>query len=346
MGDSKFGKQEIEARRPLLAGVNLSSRLKTKRGNEHVTEQRAKRRTASRNSNFLNFQTDRPRLIKRRTDDLTNKKGNPGRQEASAIAEILSIWPKIVEYTGLSEYEAKVYLCLIGLGSSGARRLSLFCDVPRTKVYGTLKKLIDYGLVVEIPGTPKRFVPASPENAFSAILNIVKNKVNDFTSVVRILAETHEAVEKEAGPHSKIVWYLSDAKEIMEKCKEIIRQSKQTVTIFTSADGLSLLFNSTYKILDELQEQGVEVKLHSPLDPKKNPLARELSYLFEVTKVEVATPILFVNSDHQQFLLARIGLQGDEKKPESAIFSDDPTLLSMISLLLMSEKNPLKTVLL
>jgi len=69
-------------------------------------------------------------------------------KETRSIAEILSIWPKIVEYTGLSEYEAKVYLSLVGLGNSGARKLSLFCDVPRTKVYGTLKRLIDYGLVV------------------------------------------------------------------------------------------------------------------------------------------------------------------------------------------------------
>ena len=36
-------------------------------------------------------------------------------------------WPKIVEYTGLSEYEAKVYLSLIGLGSSRARKLSINC---------------------------------------------------------------------------------------------------------------------------------------------------------------------------------------------------------------------------
>jgi hypothetical protein len=73
--------------------------------------------------------------------------------------DILSLWPKIVEYIGLSEYESKVYLSLINLGTAGARKLSINCDVPRTKVYGTLKKLIDYGLVVEIPGTPKKIQP-------------------------------------------------------------------------------------------------------------------------------------------------------------------------------------------
>jgi hypothetical protein len=50
--------------------------------------------------------------------------------------DLLQIWPKIVEYIGLSEYESKVYLSLVNMGVSGARKLSLNCDVPRTKVYG------------------------------------------------------------------------------------------------------------------------------------------------------------------------------------------------------------------
>jgi hypothetical protein len=51
--------------------------------------------------------------------------------------DIISIWPKIVEYIGLSEYEPKVYLSLINLGTAGARKLSLNCDVPRTKTSTT-----------------------------------------------------------------------------------------------------------------------------------------------------------------------------------------------------------------
>ena len=61
------------------------------------------------------------------------------------IDDLLATWPKIVDYTGLSQYESKVYLSLLILGASGARKLSLHCRVPRTKVYGTLRKLMDIG---------------------------------------------------------------------------------------------------------------------------------------------------------------------------------------------------------
>lgn len=254
------------------------------------------------------------------------------------ISDILTIWPKMVEYAGLSEYEAKVYLSLLSLGSSGARKLSLHCHVPRTKVYGTLKKLIDYGLVVEIPGVPKAFAPASPEDAFSAVLNIVKNKALDFSAILEALTETHEIVKNDTSPQKKVVWYLDEDCDIMSKCHEILSQSDKSVNILTSADGLSLLFNSAPRLLDQLHEQGVEVRLYSPLDPKTNPLARELSYLFSVKKLDVATPILFIDSDHRCFVLAELAERMGEPPIRSAIFSDDPIILSLLSLLLVDEK--------
>jgi sugar-specific transcriptional regulator TrmB len=267
-------------------------------------------------------------------------------KDVMAVEDIISIWPKILEYTGLSKNEAKVYLCLVGLGNSSARKLSLFCDIPWTNVYGILKKLIYYGYVLEIPGTPKCFVPISPKNAFGTILNMMKNKTKDFSSIVQMLDETYKAVKIESVPQGKIVWYFDQDRDIMRKCKAIISLSKNLVTILASADGLSKLFNYTHKLLDELHEHGVEVKLYSPLDPKTSPLARELSYLFDVRKVEITTPVLFIDSDHKRFLIAKIAKHEEDKIMESAIFSDDPTLLSMISLLLMNDKKDLpKTIL-
>lgn len=105
--------------------------------------------------------------------------------------DLLQIWPKIVEYIGLSEYESKVYLSLVNMGVSGARKLSLNCDVPRTKVYGTLKKLIEYGLVLEIPGSPKMFAPGNPRDSFNTILNITKEKADDFTEIIDELEGMH-----------------------------------------------------------------------------------------------------------------------------------------------------------
>ena len=77
------------------------------------------------------------------------------------------------------------------------------------------------------------------------------------------------------------------------------------------------------------------------LDPLSNPLARELSYIFQVKKVPVKTPILFINSDNKRFLLARIAPRGSERPFEAAIFTEDDDLLNLIHLLLVNSNKAL-----
>ena len=254
---------------------------------------------------------------------------------------ILHIWPKIVEYVGLSEYESKVYLSLVKLGTAGARKLSLNCDVPRTKVYGTLKKLIEYELVLEIPGVPKLFAASNPRDSFNTLLNITKEKSDDFTKIIEELEDLHSLNRETGGPQKKLMWFLGPEEDVRSKCRELIRQSEEEMSIITTEDGLEIIFNCAHRLLDEVQANGVEIKLYSPLDPLNNPLARELSYIFQVKKVNVKTPILFINSDNKRFLLARIAPRGSERPFEAAIFTEDDDLLNLMHLLLVNSNKAL-----
>lgn len=293
-----------------------------------VSRKKRREGTSTTNNDHQTTHRERP--------DLYNRNKRSRFKDKKKYSDLVSIWPKIVEYIGLSEYESKVYLSLINLGTAGARKLSLNCDVPRTKVYGTLKKLIDYGLVVEIPGTPKQFAPSNPGESFNTILNITKEKATDFDSIIKHLENVHEKHKEDAGPQKKLVWFLDQDHDIKGKCNEIIRQSEESLTIVTTEDGLEILFNAAHRLLDEMLENGVEIKLYSPLDPRVNPLARELSYIYQVKKVAVNTPILFINSDNKRFILAKLAPRGSEKPFESAMFTEDIELLDLICLLLVN----------
>lgn len=293
-----------------------------------VSRKKRREGTSTTNNDHQTTHRERP--------DLYNRNKRSRFKDKKKYSDLVSIWPKIVEYIGLSEYESKVYLSLINLGTAGARKLSLNCDVPRTKVYGTLKKLIDYGLVVEIPGTPKQFAPSNPGESFNTILNITKEKATDFDSIINHLENVHEKHKEDAGPQKKLVWFLDQDHDIKGKCNEIIRQSEVSLTIVTTEDGLEILFNAAHRLLDEMLENGVEIKLYSPLDPRVNPLARELSYIYQVKKVAVNTPILFINSDNKRFILAKLAPRGSEKPFESAMFTEDIELLDLICLLLVN----------
>jgi hypothetical protein len=126
-------KTKSKPRTPIVRG-QLGNRTPDKKRRYGVTRKKNKKVTSFRNTNFGKFQRERPNLTEHLRNKSRNRKRTLSSRDKQEYSDILTIWPKIVEYAGLSEYEAKVYLSLLGLGSSGARRLSLHCHVPRTKV--------------------------------------------------------------------------------------------------------------------------------------------------------------------------------------------------------------------
>ena len=128
------------------------------------------------------------------------------------LSSMLSL-KKLSENLGLSEYEARVYLSLVTGGASEAKKLSMVCGVPRTKVYKTLKKLMKRGLVVEIPRNPRKFAPTSPEKGFRTYLQSFREKTSDrvislveSNSLLSLLEEGYKKTSLKAEPERGEVW--------------------------------------------------------------------------------------------------------------------------------------------
>ena len=154
-----------------------------------------------------------------------------------------------------------------------------------------------------------------------------------FQGAVGSQDETHENVEKGASPQEKVLWHIDDEDDIIAKSHEIITQSQKVLEVLTDGDGLALLFRSSPNLLDRVKGRGVDVRIYSSLNPRTNPLARELSYVFEVRMVDLTIPLLFIDSDHRRFLLAKVANNDNQESLESAIFSDDVSILDLLSLL-------------
>lgn len=244
-----------------------------------------------------------------------------------------STWPNLVEYVGLSEYESKIYLGLVKLGTSGARKLSLNCDVPRTKVYGTLKKLIDYGLVIEIPGSPKKFIASDPRTAFSTLLELQRMQAVDFAQLMEEMGTNYEKSIEHREPEIISSWLYTNGPLIMEKCIEFIRNTSKVLTITTDANGLEAVFNKAGSELDNLNPQETTVKIYSPLDPKTNSLARELNYVHDVFQIEVQSNVFLLNSDNSKYILAKTLPRNDDQIFELAIFGESPEIVHLLDLI-------------
>lgn len=90
---------------------------------------------------------------------------------------------------GFSEREIKVYLALLGLGSTTVGPIAAKTRMQHSKVYQTLEKLIDRGLVnFIIKSKTKYFQAQNPRQ----IMNIIKEKERKFSEILPQLMQKQQ----------------------------------------------------------------------------------------------------------------------------------------------------------
>ena len=258
-------------------------------------------------------------------------------------------WENLLRKTGLSSYEAKIYLSLTLDGASEAGKLSFSSGVPRTKTYTALKKLVQIGLVLEIPGETQRFSIAPSSNALS---KFVQSWKNDLSEQATTLVELENAIStlgsiqeekqnsKYVGMRKEEVWSIQEGNEITRVTGEILSKAKASVCVVTTEMGLVMFYKNFGKVLDELAEKGVEIHIKVPVGSSNTAFVHELRYVYQVNNLQVPVPIFLLIVDENKSLLAN--LRTDDQKAgsdkEFGLFSQDGTLSSYIFTLLGFDK--------
>ncbi|MEI7961272.1 MAG: helix-turn-helix domain-containing protein, partial [archaeon] len=75
-----------------------------------------------------------------------------------------------LEKLGLTEYEAKTLSTLFSLKEAEAPHISRTAQVPKTRVYDVLEKLIQRNLIIEIKGRPKLYRAVEAQKAIDILL--------------------------------------------------------------------------------------------------------------------------------------------------------------------------------
>lgn len=219
------------------------------------------------------------------------------------LADLIVVWPKLVEYAGLSEYEAKIYLGLLSLAPIGARRLSLMTHVPRTKVYGTVKKLVEYGLAKVVLGSVKTFIPVHPSEAFASNVALAKGKAQDYEKVITSLSEVFP--EKSIRLMTGAVWMIQDKDELMDLLWVKFNPKDYIMHVCVNENAI----NHTFGWLQKLEKERTVVETNV----SQNDLTySELQEVCTVRYKFVGEGIFFVRCGTRAILVTIQGEVGDE----------------------------------
>jgi len=139
---------------------------------------------------------------------------------------------EILEQLGLSKNEIKVYFALLELDQASATPIVKKANIPNSKVYPILEKLIKKGLVsYVIKNNVKHFQASDPRN----LIDLLKQKEEQ-------ISQQKKEIEK----------FIPQIEEKRKLAKE-----KQEATIYEGLEGVKAAFNNMLDILKAREEYKV-----------------------------------------------------------------------------------------
>lgn len=147
--------------------------------------------------------------------------------------------PSSLEEFGLSKYEARAYLTMVGRGSLAASDLAYYANLPRTKVYQTVKKLEKKRLAVVSKQKPLICSAIPPGEAFGEIVNLHERRVKNMRKIVDGLQKLSDEGQRPRGSEERR-YFILDADSALAKVGSLVAGARSSIIATLDAWGLRL----------------------------------------------------------------------------------------------------------
>jgi sugar-specific transcriptional regulator TrmB len=212
---------------------------------------------------------------------------------------MLEIIAKKMMQLGFTLYEAKAYISLLQDYPVTRYEISKKSGVPRSAIYDIVRKLEDFGAVSIISTNPEKYVPLPPEEFLRMLERRYQLKLKDFRES---LSEINADVEPEQ------LWNITGYKNLLEKAKEMIQNSKNE--IYLSAWRREIL--ELEEELHNAEERGLKVVIFSFTKVPK--IGRVFSYCLQERELEkVWDHKVILVCDCEELLMGEANLQVQRK---------------------------------
>lgn len=211
-----------------------------------------------------------------------------------------------LRHLGLNEYESRIYLVLVRMGPIKAGEISFFGQVPRTKTYGAIRELERKGLVHIIPGKPELYAPSSPSEVLMPLVTKLNKEVKDTEELVRTLTLTYESskyVKREIPKEASEFWEIEGRQVISNKLNQIMSDASKSINYCTGASGLIRAYKAHSETLEKARKRGATVRFLAQISAESSGVARELSEIVDLKRLEMPFANNFVSVDARELVV-------------------------------------------
>jgi sugar-specific transcriptional regulator TrmB len=129
---------------------------------------------------------------------------------------------------------------MIGKGSLAASEIAYYANLPRTKIYQTVKKLEKKRLAMISKQKPLICSAIPPEEAFAEIVSLHERRVKNMKKIVDRLQRINDEGQRPKGSEERR-YFILDANSALEKIGNLIANSRSSITATLDPWGLRLL---------------------------------------------------------------------------------------------------------
>ena len=223
--------------------------------------------------------------------------------------EFLSRLRKIFD---LNLYEVKVWTALLSRGTSTAGELSNISDVPRSRTYDILESLEKKGFIIMRLGKPIKFVALKPEEVVERVKKNLMRDAKERSKRLEVL-KGDDVLEELSSLFTKGVKFvepsdlsgsLKGRQNLYNHMDMMVREAEKTITIMTTAEGLSRKFEALMPSLEKCKRRGVKIRIAAPINNNNVKVARDFKKVAEVKSIDkFKARFVIIDSDQVMFML-------------------------------------------
>jgi HTH-type transcriptional regulator, sugar sensing transcriptional regulator len=219
--------------------------------------------------------------------------------------------PGNLEEFGLSKYEARAYLTMIGKGSLAASEIAYYANLPRTKIYQTIKKLEKKRLAVISKQKPLICSAIPPEEAFAEIVSLHERRVKNMKKIIDLLQRINDEGQRPKGSEERR-YFILDANLALEKIGGLIASSRSSIIANLDQWGLRLISQCRPSLVGAITA-GVRCRFILGMQCIGNESIFQLPEGIDLRMGEVMSNLIIIDSNHM--------VSVDSSNGKAALFS-------------------------
>ena len=205
----------------------------------------------------------------------------------------------LLEWFGLSSYEASVFVALQRLGRGTAKEIASLSGVPRSQIYGAADSLQEQGLVEVQQSNPRVYRPIAVDEAIELLKRRYERRTTDAEKQLKQIRNERRGREEE---QKEDVWTVSGVAAVKSRLAKIVSDTEERI-VLGIGEGSPLLEQLVTQ-LEQKAEGGVEVVVITESD--------DVAARFE---------------GFASVVRHRDPIQNDVPRPQHVLISDDETIL-------------------